>query len=159
MDPLRDIHGIDPAPWWPPAPGWWLVLLALLLTLLLIWLLWRQRHLYPLGRWQKDARRRLLELKRQLRHNPTKEVASELSELLRRIAIARCGRAKIAALSGQAWLVWLQNNDRSGFDWQHNGQLLLQLPYAPPDRQSDRDALGRLIDAAIRWVSEEACHV
>ncbi|MDJ0805545.1 MAG: DUF4381 domain-containing protein [Gammaproteobacteria bacterium] len=159
MDPLHDIRGIDPAPWWPLAPGWWLILLGALLFALLIWWLWRQRRLYPLGRWQKDARQRLVRLKRQLQHAPTKEVASELSELLRRIAIARCGRAKTAALSGQAWLAWLANNDRSGFDWQANGQLLLQLPYAPPDRDSDRDKIRNLIDAAIRWVSEEACHV
>ena len=159
MDPLRDIHGIDPAPWWPPAPGWWLVLLGTLLSGLLVWWLWQQRKLYPLGRWQKDARKRLLQLKRQLRHAPTKEVASELSELLRRIAIARCGRTKTAALSGHAWLAWLHNNDRSGFDWQEQGQLLLHLPYAPPEHESDRASIGRLIDAAIRWVSEEACHV
>ncbi len=159
MDPLRDIQGIDAAPWWPPAPGWWLVLLGMALCGLLIWWLWRQHRLYPLGRWQKDARRRLLQLKRQLQQSPTKEVAGELSELLRRIAIARCGRTKTAALSGQAWLAWLHNNDRSGFDWQENGQLLLHLPYAPPDREADRASVGKLIDAAIRWVSEEACHV
>lgn len=159
MDPLRDIHGIDPVSWWPPAPGWWLVLLGILLGGFLLWWLWQQRKLYPLGRWQKDARRRLVQLKRQLQHAPTKEVASELSELLRRIAIARCGRTKTAALSGQAWLAWLHNNDRSGFDWQEKGQLLLHLPYAPPHRETDRASVGRLIDAAIRWVSEEACHV
>ncbi len=159
MDPLRDIHGIDPASWWPPAPGWWLILLGIVLFALLVWWLLRLRRLYPLGRWQKDARRRLLHLKRQLQQSPTKEIAGELSELLRRIAIARCGRSRTAALSGQAWLAWLQNNDRSGFDWQENGQLLVALPYAPPDREADRDALRELIDAAIRWVSEEACHV
>ena len=159
MDPLRDIRGIDPASWWPPAPGWWLVLLGVALVYLLVWWLWRQRKLYPLGRWQKDARRRLLRLKRQLPQAPTKEIAGELSELMRRIAIARCGRSKTAALQGQTWLAWLQNNDRSGFDWQAHGQLLLHLPYAPPDREGDRVSLGRLIDAAIRWVSEEACHV
>lgn len=159
MDPLRDIHGIDSASWWPPALGWWLVLLAVLLFALLVWWLLRQRRLYPLGRWQKDARRRLFQLKRQLKHAPTKEIAGELSELLRRIAIARCGRQKTAALSGETWLAWLQNNDRSGFDWQEKGQLLLHLPYAPPNLETDRKSLNRLIDAAIRWVSEEACRV
>ena len=92
MDPLRDIRGIDPAPWWPPAPGWWLILFGILLSAMLVWWWLQQRRLYPLGRWQKDARRRLLQLKRRLQSAPTKEVASELSELLRRIAIARCGR-------------------------------------------------------------------
>ena len=62
MDPLRDIHGIDPASWWPPAVGWWLVLLGILLSFLLLWWLWRQRTLFPLGRWQKDARKRLQQL-------------------------------------------------------------------------------------------------
>jgi hypothetical protein len=159
LDPLRDIHGIDTVSWWPPAPGWWLLLLGLLLAVYAVWWLLEQRRLYPLGRWQKDARRRLLHLKRRLKSAPTKEIAGELSELLRRIAIARCGRSKTAALTGDRWLAWLHNNDESDFDWQEHGQLLLQLPYAPPGRESDRAALGKLIDAAVHWVSEEACHV
>lgn len=159
MDPLRDIHGIDPASWWPPALGWWLVLLGVGLTVYLISWLLEQRRLYPLGRWQKDAHRRLLRLKKLLKSAPTKEVASELSELLRRIAVARCGRLKVAAMTGQAWLAWLHNNDKSGFDWQENGQLLLELPYAPPGRETDRAKVARLIDAAIHWVSEGACRV
>jgi HAMP domain-containing protein len=87
MDALRDIHGIDPAPWWPPATGWWLVLLMILLSGLLAWWFWQQRRLYPLGRWQKDARRRLQRLRQQLKSAPTKQLASELSELLRRIRL------------------------------------------------------------------------
>mgnify|MGYP000066604333 CR=1 FL=1 len=27
------------------------------------------------------------------------------------------------------------------------------------DREADRDSLRKLIDASIRWVSEESCHV
>jgi hypothetical protein len=159
MDPLRDIRGIDPVSWWPLAPGWWLLLAAILLLFLLAWWLLRRRRLYPLGRWQQDARRHLVLLKRRIKREPAKPVASDLSELLRRIAIARCGREMTASLTDEAWLDWLQSNDSSGFEWRKKGRLLLELPYAPPHHAADKEALGQLIDAAIHWVSEEACHV
>jgi hypothetical protein len=136
-----------------------LVLALVVLTGILIWLFIRWRRLYPLGRWQKDARAQLIALRRQAKREPEKQVASELSELLRRIAIARCGREKTAALTDEAWLDWLQSNDTSGFQWRDKGQVLLLLPYAPPDRSADKAELAQLIDAAIHWVSEEACHV
>ncbi|MEJ2693293.1 MAG: DUF4381 domain-containing protein [Candidatus Thiodiazotropha sp.] len=159
MDPLRDIHGIDPAPWWPPAPGWWLLSLSLLLLVLLVVGFLRRRRLYPLGRWQQDARRQLLALRRRMKHEPAKQVAGDLSELLRRIAISRCGREQTAALSGEMWLDWLQSNDTTGFPWREKGGLLLELPYAPPDRSADPAQLAQLIDAALLWVSEEKCGV
>ncbi len=159
MDPLRDIRGIDTAPWWPPAPGWWMLLLGLLLMVLLVVWLARRRRLYPLGRWQQDARRRLLELRRRMKREPAKQVAGDLSELLRRIAIARCGREQTASLTGEMWLDWLQSNDSTGFAWREKGRLLLELPYAPPDRSADKTTLAELIDAALHWVSEEACRV
>lgn len=159
MDPLRDIHGIDSAPWWPPAPGWWLVLIGISLAVLLVGWLIRRRRLYPLGRWQQDARRHLLDLRKRMKREPVKQVAGELSELLRRIAIARCGREQTASLTGEMWLDWLQSNDSTGFPWREKGRLLLELPYAPPDRTADKATLAQLIDAAVLWVSEEACRV
>ena len=149
---LRDIHGLDSIPWWPPAAGWWigaalLVLLALLLTLLV-------RHLtrYPPGSWKQEARYALRQLRRQ-RHTLTpKESASRLSELLRRIAIARFGRQRSARLSGREWLEWLGRQDPNGFDWPQRGGILLQLPYAPDDWTPDEQALDQLTDAALQMV-------
>jgi hypothetical protein len=39
LSQLRDIHTAPAAPWWPPAPGWWV--LALILLLILAWLIRR----------------------------------------------------------------------------------------------------------------------
>ncbi len=158
---LRDIHGIDAVPWWPPAPGWWLILAAAVLLILIVWK-WRStlRLRIPIpgitrGDWRWDAARQLRALRRRAKKQPSKATAGELSELLRRVAMARIGRDACAGLTGTDWLEWLQANDPKGFRWQDEGGILLDLPYAPPDTESGGAELIRLIKAAHDWVAAE----
>lgn len=148
---LRDIRGLDPVGWWPPAIGWWLVAgLVVLLIALLVWL-WRRRYVFA-SHWRWDAVRRLKTLRYRCTLEDPKEVGRELSELLRRIAIARRGREACAGLTGEEWLEWLSHDDPTGFDWKSQGRVLITLPYAPPRPDEGRDELKRLINAALRSV-------
>lgn len=146
-DTLRDIRGLDPAPWWPIAPGWWLVLLALLLAVWGAWWLWRHRPI-----WQNEARIRLARLRRRLRNGETQPVLAELSELLRRIALARHGRSACAGLVGENWLKWLAAQDPKGFAWDVHGRVLLRDSYAPAATRVDPALIYPLLDAVPPWV-------
>lgn len=148
---LRDIRGLDPIGWWPPTPGWWLVSGVAVLLLLIAIRQWQRRHHFG-GGWRQDAVQRLKVLRYRSAIDEPKEVGDELSELLRRIAIARRGRRVCAGLSGEAWLKWLSREDPTGFDWRTRGQVLLTLPYAPPQSETNRDELKGLVEAALRWV-------
>ena len=149
---LRDIHGLDAVPWWPLAPGWWL--LAGLLALLVVAAAGRYWLLYysPWIGWRGDARRQLRTLKQLLRVEDPRDIADRLSELLRRIAMAHSGRREAAGLTGDDWLHWLATHDNSGFDWEQRGQLLLTAPYMPPSLAVARDELSALITAARHWI-------
>ena len=149
---LRDIHGLDAVPWWPVAPGWWL--LAGLLALLLVAAAGRYWLLYhgPWVGWRGDARRQLRALKKALSVEDPRAVAGRLSELLRRIAMAHSGRREAAGLTGDNWLQWLATQDNSGFNWEKRGQLLLTAPYMPPTLAVARAELSALIVAARRWI-------
>ncbi|MBK1723633.1 DUF4381 domain-containing protein [Thiocystis violacea] len=156
--PLRDIRDIPPIPWWPPAPGWWLILGGLVLIGYAIWR-WRVplslRVPIPgitLGTWRWDAAAALRDLRRRIRAGQDpKATAGELSELLRRIAMARLGRPACAGLTGRDWLDWLSAHDPNGFSWSERGTPLLVAPYAPPG--AFREDLMALITAAEGWVS------
>ena len=155
---LHDIHELDPAGIWPLATGWWLLLAAVVLLLLLYLGLrrWRpdwQRYLPRYG-WTRDAARELTALRDQVGHTDVKTLAAQLSELLRRIAIARCGRERCAGLHGEPWLAWLTDHDPDGFDWRDRGRLLLDMPYAPPGELDNRPELQDLIDAALVWTTQ-----
>ena len=162
LRPLRDIHDSLGHPWWPLAPGWWLVLLLLVALAALIWRSRRARLLLPalpllrIGDWRWDARRELQRLRRR-REASLKARLSQLAELLKRIAMARHGRAACAGLHGSAWLAWLSAHDPDGFDWRQQGKLLTRAPYAPEtpgpaaDAEQERQ-LERLITATERWI-------
>ena len=149
---LRDIHGLDAIPWLPLAPGWWYVACLVCLVLLLFgvryWLIYQAGWLG----WRGDARRQLRELKKALATDDPHAVAGRLSELLRRIAMARSGRREAAGLTGDAWLLWLAEHDHTGFDWERHGQILLTAPYMPPAMALKRKDLETLIRAATRWI-------
>jgi hypothetical protein len=149
---LRDIRGLDPIPWWPPGPGWWVAALAILAVAgLLAWLEYRRR--YPLMGWKRDAQRRLRALRRRAQNQSVKQTAGELSELIRRIGMARSSREACAGLAGDSWLEWLAHNDPTGYDWRVRGRPLLDLPYAPANYPAPPEAISELIDAALCWVA------
>ena len=139
LSQLRDIRGLDPVSWWPPALGWWLLAG---LILLLLYLAWRYRAslrlrippipVLRIGNWRWDAGRQLRDLRQRAGGQDPKQTAVELSELLRRIAMARLGREACAGLVGEGWLAWLAEQDPKGFDWRTRGRPLLDAPYAPP---------------------------
>jgi len=156
---LRDIQGLGSISPWPPATGWWLVLLAvvrafMLLSALWHWLKWRRRM--PRGSWQRDAARQLHSLRKRIDRGDAKQISAELSELVRRIAIARCGRAACAGLSGKDWLTWLAQHDPHGFDWEQRGQPMLDLLYAPPGGEVRTTDLHQILNAALAWATQQA---
>lgn len=159
LDQLRDIRGIDGVPWWPLAEGWWLLLGAALLLgfALYHWrTILRLRVPIPgvtLGTWRWDAAAALRDLRRRARSGQdVKTTVGELSELLRRIAMARLGRDACAGLTGEDWLAWLAANDPAGFHWKENGNLLKTAPYAPPGTGGGPE-LEAMIDAAYAWIT------
>jgi Domain of unknown function (DUF4381) len=149
---LRDIHDLDAIPWWPLAPGWWVLAGVVGLLLLAVILRYWLRYSGLMPGWRGDARRHLRSLQRDLGKVEPREIAGRLSTLLRRIAMARCGRHQAAGLSGDRWLDWLEQNDSGGFRWTEHGRLLLAAPYMPPQSDVARKDVARLVAAARKWV-------
>lgn len=142
---LRDIHLPDPVPFWPPAPGWWL--LAVLSVLLMIAARWlwirRQRTAY-----RRVALKELQQLRQALAQGQENTlIIAALSILLRRAAISRYGRQQVAALSGTAWLEFL---DRTGgtTHFVTQGQALLDAPY----RRRTGEPIEPLLGLAQCWL-------
>jgi len=143
---LRDIHAPPPPPFWPPAPGWWL-LAALLFILLVL----GGRALWRYSARRRQQRRILAELD-QLTEQTDSDTAgftTALSTLLRRVALMRYPRRDVAALSGDAWLRFLDETGGNGAFTRGPGRLLATAPYTARVEQPVDPALT---DLARRWI-------
>jgi len=95
LDRLHDIVLPPEVPWWPLAPGWYVVLgIGLVLVLVLVHRAWE--------RWRANAYRRAAR-----RELVSAQDAAAIGELLRRTALAIAPRTVIAEKTGSAWLDWL----------------------------------------------------
>jgi hypothetical protein len=95
---LRDIVVPPDVPFWPPAPGWYVVGAACLVAIGLA-------AAAALQHYRRNAYRRAA------LHELEQAAPSTISSILKRAALIAFPRAEVAALSGPAWLAFL---DRTG---------------------------------------------
>lgn len=95
---LAPSHAPPPPGWWPLAAGWWLLAALLVLGIVAVWL-WQRR---PQVRLRRAALRELAQLDKTTANDA--ELARELTQLVRRYAVARFGRDAVATLSGRRWI-------------------------------------------------------
>jgi hypothetical protein len=145
---LRDIHLPPPPPWWPPAPGWWL-LAAVVLGLLVLGTWWLARA--ARRRRQARALSALVDaVGRALASDPAPDHLAELSALLRRVALRHHPRHDVAALSGAAWLAFLDRTGGAGAFAAGPGRVLGDAVYH--GRLDDGLDVAGLMQAVQLWV-------
>jgi len=153
LSQLRDIHMPASISMWPPAPGWWMLLGLMLLAVAGYWLVrrFRQRNA-----WRRDALAQLATLHKQyeLEELPAHNVVSELSVLLRRIAVSCFPREASASLSGDEWLAFLERQSNKGASFQAKlGRLLIVVPYAHTTIISPEE-MNSLLEFCREWITK-----
>ena len=147
LSQLKDIHLPDPVSWWPPAPGWWgLLILVIILTVISLWLYRR----YQVNRWRKYALAECSQIKKSLTNESNQvQLAQHISTLLRRVAITRFPRNEVASLSGQNWIDFLnQSVDHKIKLDAETAHALLHAPYS----QHSRDNILPLLNFVEHWI-------
>ena len=149
--PLRDIELPEAISWWPLAPGWWLLLMIIIgLSLLALYCLRKQREkkqaLLPHALQQLDA------IENQFKqHRNTNELLQQVSMLLKQVAVEIEKPKQIARLSGQDWLLYLDQKMEGQPFSTGLGQILLYGPYQQR-MNSKQDEQGQLIQLARQWL-------
>lgn len=146
---LRDVHLPEPLPLWPLAPGWWL-LLALIVIAACAFFGYRY--------WRTLAARRaaLANLDRLSSDfgggAELSTLFSEVSKLLKRVALRRFHKEEVASLYGEDWIAFL---NRSGKQAVFSEELTVALARAPYDSNAikgNSELESRLIDASRQWI-------
>jgi len=151
LSQLHDIHLPARISWWPPAPGWCLLLAIVLLAAVVLYAVHRLRNR---NHWRRFALMELTRLREQnaAQHFAPRAVVSELSILLRRVAISRFPREEVAGLNGDAWLVFLDRGLGENAVFQSDaGRLLTSIPYRP-EMAIDSSTLSAVFALAERWL-------
>jgi len=148
LQELRDVHLPDPISWWPPAVGWWMVIVALVMMVSLV--LWarasRQRT-----RPRRVALAQLEQVKQRYAVQADDQWAiSEVSHLLRRYALAVFSRSKVAGLSGQSWLQFLDTTGHTNQFSEGPGRSLRSGPY----QSHGSTAVSDLLPLVERWIRQ-----
>jgi Tfp pilus assembly protein PilO len=144
---LRDIHLPPAIEWWPPAPGYFLLVFCLMLLALAgFWFHRRHRQTEMKRRALKD----LTQLEREYAlHLDVHLSAAQVSILLKQVALIYYPRATVAALQGEAWLLFLQDTSKK-LPLATIKEVLLESPFSP---QSSH-AIKPLFTLARAWIKQ-----
>lgn len=168
LQALADIHLPEQISWWPPAPGWWIVMI---ITCILIFYTYKiiRKKLHQV-KYKKQAREELQNISRfwQKQQNLI-ATASHLSSLIRRIALADTKgleSVNIASLTDEQWLLYLQQQPGLQHISLQYHDILLELPYQDPMIHfdlSEQEQLAKKMESLLSsisiWIKKGFKHV
>lgn len=145
---LRDIH-LPPEPaFWPPAPGWWLLAMALAAGVVMLHRYLRARELR--SRPRRVALSAIARLRaRHANGEPAANLIKEVAILLRQVALSRYPRKRVAGLAGYRWLEFLDSTANVQGFVDGPGACLMSAPYTR-DARADLPALLALAEDWVR---------
>ena len=147
---FQEISLPEPVSWWPQTAGWWVV--GALLLIGLCW--WGGRRFL---RWRADAyrRRRIADLESLLVRagGDLQAVLVHLPPLLKATALQAYRRSDVAALTGEAWLAFLDAQYPGPRFLSQTGSRLVSIAYQPgAAAQMDDTEARKLIEMSKRWI-------
>jgi hypothetical protein len=120
LENLHDLVMPVPVPWCPPAPGW-VIVSAVLVMVLGWWLIRAIQH------WQSNSyRREALVLLEKIDGSE-----AELPTLIKRVALSAYPRKRVASLTGEQWLAFLDQTGHTDVFTMGAGRWLARLAYEP----------------------------
>jgi len=138
---LRDLALPPEVSLWPPAPGWWIVATAGLAAAAVL-------STAAVARYRGNAYRR-----EALRQLDTVDPAG-ISTILKRTALAAWPREQVAALTGAAWLAFLDRTGRTTAFTDGAGRHIETLAFGGAIDPASADAARA---AAKAWVRRHRC--
>ncbi|WP_323815663.1 DUF4381 domain-containing protein [Cellvibrio sp. NN19] len=152
LDALKELPLPPVVPYTPQTIGW--VILAAVVIVLICWNLWRNYQYRLANRYRVEALAELDQIEQALGSHPS--AAAQLPTLIKRVALTAAPRADIAALSGDAWLQWLDASlPQAGF-LDAPGKLIPALAYSSPANSqiANPKELHALLALTRRWIRE-----
>lgn len=148
---LHDIHLPQPVPFWPPAPGWW-ILAGLIVLALIVAAIYEWRRRQTLG---YRALRALEAIEKDAEHYRDAHAAAAAAALLiRRIVVTRFGRERLASLTGERWQAFLSEG-KNGLPAEVS-RLVAVAAYAPPGGAGVAVERATLFAAVRGWIRGNA---
>jgi len=154
LERLHDIIVPSAVPLWPPAPGWyWVLVLLFVLVLVLV--------LRIVLRWLHNCYRReaLAELAQQetglADSNQRTTGITTIAELLKRTALSAFPRETVASLTGAGWIRFLNHTrGRARALSEDKGQWFERIAYEPSVGQNlDETQARELVIFARDWIT------
>jgi hypothetical protein len=153
---LARLEGIvEPTPvsWAPQTAAWWIlgiVLLGLAFGLT-FWVTRRWRS----NRYRREALAELTAIQMRLLAGDHGAIVT-VAVVLRRVALYIAPRERVASLSGEKWLDFLNGRVRHSVFTEGAARLLIDIPYAPLAPEAgggeELDAWTELVGCARSWV-------
>ena len=135
LDRLHDLVVPPPVPWWPPTPGWWIVIGFVVVTLVAI-------TVKGFIRWQAARyRREALALL-----DDSSIPSSQWPAILKRCALAAWPRTTVAPLTGTMWEEFFSDSAPKETPAPGTGNRIEDLAFS---KHADESGLK---DAASGWI-------